>query len=129
MAQRRSSEDARAAECRADPRPPPQPLKRTAEGKASRPCRHTGSKRHHTDTRLQSVPQGSALDSLLFIFVVDSLSVGRMKTPALHCAFHADSLALLTSSADKDVMQATLRFALWAVKHWRREGFVELNAP
>lgn len=99
------------------PQPPPQPLKRTAGGKASRPCRHTDNERDHTDTRLQSVPQGSAPNPHLFILVVDSLSVGRMKTPAPHRAFRADNLALLTSFADKDVMQARLRFAFWAVKH------------
>ncbi|TPP44788.1 hypothetical protein CGC21_8105 [Leishmania donovani] len=58
---------------------------------------------------------------------VDSLGMGLRKTGELHYAFCADELTLLTPSSGENVIQVTLRFALWRAEHRPLKRFMVLN--
>ena len=75
------------------------------------------------------VPQGSVLGPLLFIIVMDTLSVELARIPGLEHASFADHLIMVARGETKEEVQLTLQRGLDCIERWTRSHFVELSAP
>ncbi|KEG05906.1 Tbingi protein [Trypanosoma grayi] len=76
----------------------------------------------------RGVPQGTVLGPLMFIIVMNSLSLRLAEVPLLRHGFFADDLTLIARHSDREIMTTTLQRGLNVVASWTKQYFMEVNA-
>ncbi|KEG05115.1 Tbingi protein, partial [Trypanosoma grayi] len=76
----------------------------------------------------RGVPQGTVLGPLMFIIVMNSLSIHFTEVLLLRQGFFADDLTLIARHSDRQILTTTLQQGLNVVASKTKQYFMEVNA-